>query len=103
MPMRLMHPLRDRQVDRRTVPAGSRRDGSPLLADVTLPAGQGPWPAVLIVHGALPAAMAARGAAGVMFDHSLDWPDLRADGALAEIDQVLAWMAADGTGMGLDL
>lgn len=120
MPMRLMHPLRDREVDRRTVPAGSRPDGSPLLADVTLPAGQGPWPAVLIVHGALPpamagslresamyrdwgAALAAKGAAGVMFDHSLDWPDLRAEGALSEIDQVLAWMAADGPGMGLDL
>ncbi|HEX2560024.1 hypothetical protein [Phenylobacterium sp.] len=38
-----------------------------------------------------------------MFDHTLGWPELRLDQALAETDQVLAWLAAEGPARGLDL
>lgn len=118
--MRLMHPLRAADAVRETFEVGRRADGSPLLVDLALPEGRGPWPLAVLVHGAVPdalkatmrtarmyrdwaAALAGSGAASVLFDHSLGWPDLRLDQALAEVDQVLAWLAAEGPARRLDL
>lgn len=119
--MRLRHPLADAAVRRVTETAGRRADGSPLKLDLSFPPDMGPAgrPATLLVHGALPdgmggtmrehemyrgwgAALAAAGSVGLMLDHSLDWPRLDLDRALAEIDQVLNWVSMEGPGRGID-
>jgi len=121
-PMWLRHPGRHAPTDRRDVTVGTRADGSPLVIDLTTPLGRspGPIPVCLIVHGGAPlamgrvmrgaqmyrdwgAALAGAGVAGLMFDHSLGWPELDDARSLAEIDQVLAWLAANAIGHGLDL
>ena len=118
----LKHPLRDAAtVERRSIEVGKRIDGSPIEIDLTLPqpAGGKPLPIVLLLHGGLPdeatirpkawqvfrdwgTALAASGAAAVMFDHSLGVPRRRLDQALGETDAVLAWLAKEGPGRGLD-
>ncbi|MFC3078671.1 hypothetical protein ACFODL_11285 [Phenylobacterium terrae] len=118
--MRLMHPLRAAEAVRETFDVGRRADGSPLAVDLARPARPGPWPVALLVHGPVPdamrvtmrtapmyrdwaAALAASGVASLVFDHTLGWPQLRLDQALGEVDQVLAWVGAEGRGLGLDL
>jgi hypothetical protein len=120
--MWLRHPGRHTPVDRREVIVGTRADGAPIVVDVTTPVGRGPGPipACVIVHGAAPlsmgrvmrgsqmyrdwgAALAGAGVAGLMFDHSLGWPELDDARALAEIDQVMAWLAANAGDHDLDL
>lgn len=119
--MRLRHPLADAAVRRVTETVGRRADGSPLVLDLSFPPDMGPGgrPVTLLVHGALPdgmggtmrehamyrgwgAALAASGSVGLMLDHSLDWPQLNLDRALAEIDQVLTWVSMEGPGRGID-
>ncbi|HVN00293.1 MAG TPA: hypothetical protein VMT68_08765 [Caulobacteraceae bacterium] len=121
-PMWLRHPGRQAPVDRVEVTVGTQADGSLLIVDVTTPAGRSPdpIPVCLIVHGAVPlamgavmrrsqmyrdwgAALAGAGVAGLMFDHSLGWPELDADRAMAETGQVLAWLAANATARRFDL
>lgn len=116
--MRLMHPLRAAAAVRTSLEVGHRADGAPLPVDLTVPGAAGPWPVALLVHGPAPdamqvsmraapmyrdwsAALAASGVASLMFDHTLGWPDLRQ--ALAETDQVLAWLAAEAPAHGLIL
>jgi hypothetical protein len=120
--MWLRHRGRHAPTDRREVTVGTRADGSSLVIDLTTPLGRspGPIPVSLIVHGGAPlsmgrvmrgsqmyrdwgAALAGAGVAGLMFDHSLGWPELDDKRSLAEIDQVLAWLAANAAGLGLDL
>lgn len=118
----LKHPLRDAAtVERRSIEVGKRTDGSPLEIDLTLPqpAGGKSLPIVLLLHGGLPdeatirpkawqvfrdwgTALATNGVAAVMFDHSLGVPRRRLDQALGETDAVLAWLAKEGPGRGLD-
>lgn len=118
----LRHPLRDAaNVDRRSIEVGKRVDGTPIEIDLVFPqpASGKPVPVVLLLHGGLPdeatirpkawqvfrdwgTALAASGVAAVMFDHSLGVPRRRLDQALGETDAVLAWLAKEGPGRGLD-
>lgn len=118
----LRHPLRDAaNVDRRSIEAGKRADGTPIEIDLAFPqpASGKPVPVVLLLHGGLPdeatirpkawqvfrdwgTALAASGVAAVMFDHSLGVPRRRLDQALGETDAVLAWLAKEGPARGLD-
>lgn len=117
----LQHRLRETNVVRAQIEIGKRRDGSPLVIHLTRPeaAQSKPLPVVLLLHGGLPdeapirpsawqvyrdwaAALAGRGNATIMLDHSLSFPVRRLDQALAELDAVLRWLARDGTGKGLD-
>src|SRR5271168_1895157 len=118
--MRLMHPARDAPVRREEAEIGVRADGRPLVVDLTRPAdGEGPWPIVVLIHGAAPDSMGlpfresdlfrdwgrvlgSRGLAALMLDHTLGWPALRLDQALGEIDQALAWLAQGGAALGID-
>ena len=118
----LRHPLRDAaNVDRRSIEVGKRADGTPIEIDLVVPqpARGTPIPVVLLLHGGLPdeatirpkawqvfrdwgTALAANGVGSVMFDHSLGVPRRRLDQALGETDAVLAWLAKEGPGRGLD-
>lgn len=118
----LRHPLRAAtDVERHSIDVGKRADGSSITIDLTLPKkidGR-PSPVAVLFHGGLPdeawirpkawqvyrdwgTALAASGVAAVMFDHSLGAPRRRLDQALAETDAVLAWLAKEATGRGVD-
>lgn len=120
--MRLMHPARDTSVVRETFPVCVRSDGSPLLVDLARPSGgvAGSAPVAILLHGGVPAAMkasfrsseffrdwaavlASRGVASLAFDHGLDWPQVKVSRALAELDQVLGWLAGAAAAERLDL
>ncbi len=118
----LKHPLREAtNVERRSIEVGKRGDGTSIEIDLTFPkpAGGKPVPVVVLLHGGLPdeatirpkawqvfhdwgTALAANGVAAIMFDHTLGVPRRRLDQALAETDTVLAWLAKEGAGRGLD-
>jgi acetyl esterase/lipase len=116
----IRHPRAMETVARETIEAGKRADGSPI--EVTLSArtdgAAAKMPVVLLLHGGVPAGvprpstwqayaswgsvLASSGVAAVMFDHSLGFPKRELDRALAELDQVLAWLAREGEARGLD-
>ncbi len=117
----LRHPLVSADVLKEEVTIGQRADGSPVKITLSTPKGEGKskLPIVLLMHGGIPAeikapasvwqvyrdwgtVIAASGAAAVMYDHSLGVPKRELDLALSQLDQVLAWLAAQGEGRGLD-
>ncbi|MBK1865012.1 alpha/beta hydrolase family protein [Aestuariivirga sp. YIM B02566] len=117
----LRHPLVSVDVLKEEVTIGQRADGSPVKITLSTPKGEskGKLPVVLLMHGGIPAkikapasvwqvyrdwgtVIAASGAAAVMYDHSLGVPKRELDLALGQLDQVLAWLAAQGEGRGLD-
>lgn len=117
----LRHPLVTADVTKEGVTIGQRADGSPVKITLSTPKSEskGKLPVVLLVHGGIPAeikapasvwqvyrdwgtVIAASGAAAVMYDHSLGSPKRELDLALGQLDQVLAWLAAEGEGRGLD-
>jgi acetyl esterase/lipase len=118
----LRHPLVSADVVKEEVTIGQRADGSPIKITLSTPKGEskGKLPVVLLMHGGIPAeikapasvwqvyrdwgtVIAASGAAAIMYDHSLGVPKRELDLALSQLDQVLAWLAAQGEGRGLDI
>lgn len=117
----LRHPLVGADVVKEEVTIGQRADGSPVKITLSTPKGEsnGKLPVVLLMHGGIPAeikapasvwqvyrdwgtVIAASGGAAIMYDHSLGVPKRELDLALSQLDQVLAWLAAQGEGRGLD-
>lgn len=117
----LRHPLIAADVAKEEVTIGRRADGSPVKITLSTPKGksQDKLPVVLLMHGGIPAEIkapasiwqvyrdwgtiiAASGAAAVMYDHSLGVPKRELDLALSQLDDVLAWLAAEGEGRGFD-
>lgn len=117
----LRHPLVSADVVKEEVTIGQRADGSPVKITLSTPESESKdkLPVVLLVHGGIPAeikapasvwqvyrdwgtVIAASGAAAVMYDHSLGVPKRELDLALNQLDEVLAWLAAEGEGRGLD-
>lgn len=118
----LVHPAaKSTAFERSVVAIGSRTDGAPFEAILTLPDPKpaGAVPVVVLFHGGISpgsgdqasrwqvfhdwgVALAAHGVATVMFDHSLGYPDRRLNLALSEADAVLSWLKEKGGDHGLD-